>query len=98
MCHKDFENVPKERTKTVGGQEIKHIFLECPDCGRIYTICFESPSTKVLKKQIRKCTESLGEIRDEQKYKEKLKQIKKKKRRLQREMDIVRSKYENFFI
>lgn len=87
----------KEETKTIEGQEVIHTFLQCSHCGMIYTVCYDSPSTLVLKKQIRRHTAMLQTIRDEQQYKRKLKDIEKKKKRLEREMKILQSKYSSYF-
>lgn len=87
----------KEETKTIEGQEIIHTFLQCSHCGIIYTVCYDSPSTLVLKKQIRRHTAMLQTIRDEHQYKRKLKDIEKKQKRLEREMKILQSKYSPYF-
>lgn len=87
----------KEETKTIEGQEIIHTFLQCSHCGMIYTVCYDSPSTLVLKKQIRRHTAMLQTIRDEHQYKRKLKDIEKKQKRLEREMKILQSKYSPYF-
>ena len=87
----------KEETKTIEGQEVIHTFLQCPHCGMIYTVCYDSPSTLVLKKQIRRHTAMLQTIRDEHRYKRKLKDIEKKQKRLEREMKILQSKYSPYF-
>ena len=87
----------KEETKTIEGQEIIHTFLQCSHCGIIYTVCYDSPSTLVLKKQIRRHTAMLQTIRDEHQYKRKLKDIEKKRKRLEREMKILQSKYSPYF-
>lgn len=87
----------KEETKTIEGQEVIHTFLQCSHCGMIYTVCYDSPSTLVLKKQIRRHTAMLQTIRDEHQYKRKLKDIEKKQKRLEREMKILQSKYSPYF-
>lgn len=87
----------KEETKTIEGQEIIHTFLQCSRCGMIYTVCYDSLSTLVLKKQIRRHTAMLQTIRDEHQYKRKLKDIEKKQKRLEREMKILQSKYSPYF-
>lgn len=74
-----------------------HTYLQCPGCGAMYTVCYDTPSTLVLKKQIRKHTAMLQTIRDENHYKKKLKEIEKKKKRLGREMKILQSKYCEYF-
>lgn len=83
----------KEETKTIEGQEIIHTFLQCSHCGMVYTVCYDSPSTLVLKKQIRRHTAVLQTIRDEHQYKRKLKDIEKRQKRLEREMKILQAKY-----
>lgn len=87
----------KEETRTIEGQEIMHTFLQCSHCGMIYTVCYDSLSTLVLKKQIRRHTAMLQTIRDEHQYKRKLKDIEKKQKRLEREMKILQSKYSPYF-
>ena len=87
----------KEETKTIEGQEVIHTFLQCSHCGMVYTVCYDSPSTLVLKKQIRRHTAMLQTIRDEHRYKRKLKDIEKKQKRLEREMKILQSKYSPYF-
>ena len=87
----------KEETKIIEGQEIIHTFLQCSHCGMVYTVCYDSPSTLVLKKQICRHTAMLQTIRDEHQYKRKLKDIEKRQKRLEREMKILQSKYSLYF-
>ena len=96
-CHKEFNNLLKEETKTIEGQEVIHTFLRCSHCGMVYTVGYDSPSTLVLKKQIRRHTATLQTIRDVHRYKRKLKDIEKKQKRLEREMKILQSKYSSYF-
>lgn len=96
-CHKEFYNILKETEKQVDGQKIIRTYLECPHCRKQYDVCYDSQSTLVLKKQIRKHITMLETIRDEQKYRRKLKDIEKKKKRLEREMNILQTKYEKDF-
>ena len=96
-CHKDFNNVLKEQEKQIDGQDVIRTYLQCSHCGAQYNVCYDSPSTIVLKKQIRKHTAILGTIRDETQYKRKLKDIRKKQKRLEREMKILQTKYYKYF-
>lgn len=99
-CHKEFNNVLKEKEKQIDGQYIIRTYLECPHCGEQYNVCYDSQSTLVLKKQIRRHTAMLGTIRDEHQYRRKLKDLKdieKKQKRLEREMKILQTKYCKYF-
>lgn len=96
-CHKEFDNLLKEKTKTIEGQEIIQTYLQCSHCGEIYVVCFDSPSTLVIKKQIRRHIAMLQTIRDEHQYRKKQKDIEKKQKRLEREMKILQSKYHRYF-
>lgn len=87
----------KEKEKQIDGQSVIKTYLQCPYCGTQYDVCYDSPSTLALKKQIRKHTAMLGTIRDENQYKRKAKDIEKKKRRLEREMKILQTKYYKHF-
>lgn len=87
----------KEKEKQIDGQSVIRTYLQCPRCGAQYSVCYDSPSTLALKKQIRKHTVMLGTIRDENQYKRKAKDIEKKKRRLEREMKILQTKYYKHF-
>lgn len=83
----------KEKEKQIDGQCIIRTYLECPHCGEQYDVCYDSQSTLVLKKQIRRHTAMLGTIRDEHQYRRKLKDQK----RLEREMKILQTKYCKYF-
>ena len=80
-CHKEFNNLLKEKEKQIDGQCIIRTYLECPHCGEQYNVCYDSQSTLVLKKQIRRHTAMLGTIKDENQYRRKLKDIEKKQKR-----------------
>ena len=96
-CRREFYSLLKEETKKIDGQEITRTYFECPHCGEQYNVCYDSQSTLALKKQIRKNVEDIKTIRDQKKYYEKQQIIKKKQRRLEREMRILQTKYaENF--
>lgn len=96
-CHKEFDNILKEKEKQIDEQCIIRTYLECPHCGEQYVVCYDSQSTLVLKKQIRRHTAMLGTIRDEHQYRRKLKDIEKKQKRLEREMKILQTKYCKYF-
>lgn len=83
----------KEQTKTVEGHEIIRTYMECPKCKAQYDICYDDISTLVLKKQIRKETTKLKNVRNECKYRTELKKIEKKQKRLERANNILQSKY-----
>ena len=83
----------KEKEKQIDGQCIIRTYLECPHCGEQY----DSQSSLVLKKQIRRHTAMLGTIRDEHQYRRKLKDIEKKQKWLEREMKILQTKYCKYF-
>lgn len=97
-CDKEFDNLLKQETKEVEGVEITHTYLQCPNCGEVYTVCYDSIATIVLKKQIRKCVVALQTIKDNRRYEQKLKEIKKKQNRLERETNILQSKYCKYFV
>lgn len=96
-CQKEFPNLLKEKTKQIGGTTIIHTFLQCPKCGEVYTVCYNSNSTLTLAKQIRKRTAELRNIKDEKQYGKKLKEINKKQKRLEKEMKILQTKYQEYF-
>lgn len=87
----------KEKEKQIDGQSVIRTYLQCPHCGAQYSVCYDSLSTIVLKKQIRRHTAMLRTIRDEHQYRRKLKDIEKKQRRLGREMKILQTKYCKYF-
>ena len=87
-CHKEFDNVLKEKEKQIDGKCIIRTYIECPHCGEQYNVCYDSQSTLVLKKQIRRHTVMLGTIKDEYQYRRKLKEQKNKKKLLVRVMKI----------
>lgn len=96
-CHKEFNNLLKEQTKQIDGQEIIRTYIECPHCKAQYTVCYDCQSTLVLKKQIRRHTAMLQTIKDENQYRRKLKDIEKKQKRLEREMKVLQTKYSKQF-
>ena len=71
--------------------------MECPHCKQQYVICYDSHSTLVLKKQIRRIVSSLKMITNEGEYKRSLKKVEKKQNRLKREMDKLETKYNKHF-
>ena len=93
VCNYEFDCMLKEQTKTIEGQEIIRTFMECPKCSAQYDICFDDVSTLALKKQIRKETTKLKNVRNESKYRAELKKIEKKQKRLERANNILQSKY-----
>lgn len=96
-CGKEFHNFLKEDTKQIEGNEITHTYLQCPYCETKYSVCFDDTSTIVLKKQIRKHVALLNTIKDPKQYEKKLKDIKKRQRRLERETKILETKYHKYF-
>ena len=92
-CHKIFDNMLKEQTKQINKETITKTYLECPNCKKQYVVCYDSKSTLALKKQIRIQTARLNTIRDENEYKRALRNIQKRKNRLERETRILQSKY-----
>lgn len=87
----------KEDTKQIEGNEIIHTYSQCPDCKTKYSVCFDNTSTIVLKKQIRKQIALLRTIKDSKQYEKKLKDIKKRQRRLERETKMLETKYHKYF-
>ena len=83
----------KEQTKTIEGHEIIRTYMECPKCKEQYDICYDDMETLALKKQIRKETTKLKSVRNESKYREELKKIEKKQKRLKHANMILQSKY-----
>lgn len=96
-CGKDFYNLVKQETKHIDGNEIIHTYIQCPNCKTKYSICYDDISTLVLKKQIRKHTRLLGCIKDKKQYDEKVKDVRKKQNRLERETNILEAKYHKYF-
>lgn len=92
-CHKPIDILLKEEEKAVEGQNIIRTYMECPYCKKQYDISYDSQSTLVLKKQIRRKQYALGTIKDEKQYNRELRGISKRKNRLDREMKILQSKY-----
>lgn len=88
----------KEQTKQIDGREIIKTYIECPYCKEQYIVCFDCQSTLSLKKQIRRHISMLQTIRDENQYKRKLKDIHKKQKRLEREMNLLQTKYQKEFL
>lgn len=97
-CRMQFYSMLKEDTKEIEGRLITRTYFECPHCGQQYNICYDDRSTLVLKKQIRRQTEELGTIRDENKYWNKKQNIKRRQKRLEKEMELLQKKYEKYFI
>lgn len=83
----------KEQTKTIEGHEIIRTYMECPKCKAQYDICYDDMYTLALKKQIRKETTKLKNVRNENKYRAELKKIEKKQKRLECANNILQSKY-----
>lgn len=83
----------KEQTKTIEGHEIIRTYMECPKCKAQYDICYDDTETLALKKQIRKETTKLKNVRNENKYRAELKKIEKKQKRLECANNILQSKY-----
>lgn len=92
-CGCEFTVMLKEEQKKIDGIEVTRTFLECPECGQQYNSFYDSQSTLVLKKQIKKRTEELKTIKNESQYKRKLKDISKKQKRLERETKILENKF-----
>ena len=59
-CHKPIDILLKEEEKAVEGQNIVRTYMECPYCKKQYDISYDSQSTLVLKKQIRRKQYALG--------------------------------------
>lgn len=96
-CCKEFDNLLKEEEKTIEGQKVIYTYLQCPYCKKVFTVCYNTESTLVLSKQIRKHISLLQTIKDEKQYERKLKEVKKKQKRLEREMKINQTKYSMYF-
>lgn len=96
-CKSEFFNLLKEEQKKIDGKEITCTFIQCPNCGEKYIVCYDDVSTVVLKKQIRKHVEMLKTIKDSKQYESKLKNIKKKQKRLERETKLLEKKYHKYF-
>lgn len=93
VCKNDFDCMLKEQTKTIEGHEIIRTYMECPRCKAQYDICYDDMDTLALKKQIRKETTKLKNVRNENKYRAELKKIEKKQKRLEHANMILQSKY-----
>lgn len=93
VCKNDFDCMLKEQTKIIEGHEIIRTYIECPKCKAQYDICYDDMDTLALKKQIRKETTKLKNVRNENKYRAELKKIEKKQKRLECANNILQSKY-----
>nr|DAP60049.1 MAG TPA: zinc finger domain protein [Caudoviricetes sp.] len=87
----------KQEQKVVDNTEVTKTFIQCPFCGVRFGAYYDTQSTLVLKKQIRKHTAKLQMIRDEHQYKKELKAVEKKQKRLERETRILETKYNKEF-
>lgn len=87
----------KQEQKVVDNTEVIKTFIECPFCGERFSAYYDTQSTLVLKKQIRKHIAKLQTIRDEHQYKKELKAVEKKQKRLERETRILETKYNKEF-
>ena len=96
-CKRQFNERLYEQTKSVEGNEVIRTYLKCPYCKEVYTVCYDTQATLALKKQIRKNTALLSQIKNETKYKNELKRIEKRQRRLSKEMKVVETKYKEEF-
>lgn len=96
-CKKQFNERLHEQTKNIEGNEVIRTYLKCPYCKETYSVCYDTQATLVLKKQIRKNTALLSQIKNEQKYKNELKRIEKRKIRLSKAMKVVETKYKEEF-
>lgn len=96
-CHKEFDLTLKQEQKIVGNTEVTKTFIECPFCNEKFDAYYDTQSTLVLKKQIRKHIAKLQIIRDEHQYKREMKAVEKKQKRLERETRILEAKYSKEF-
>lgn len=96
-CKSEFFNLLKEEQKKIDGKEITCTFIQCPNCGEKYIVCYDDVSTIVLKKQITKRVEMLKTIKDSKQYESKWEIIKKKHKRLKRETKLLEKKYHKYF-
>lgn len=87
----------KEQTRTIGGMNVTETFIQCPYCNEKFGAYYDTQSTLVLKKQIRKHIAKLQTIRDEHQYRKELKAVEKKQKRLERETRILETKYNKEF-
>lgn len=87
----------KQEQKIVNNTEVIKTFIECPFCCERFGAYYDTQSTLVLKKQIRKHIAKLQTIRDEHQYKKELKAVEKKQKRLERETRILETKYNKEF-
>lgn len=87
----------KEQTRMIGGMNVTKTFIQCPYCNEKFGAYYDTQSTLVLKKQIRKHIAKLQTIRDEHQYRKELKAVEKKQKRLERETRILETKYNKEF-
>lgn len=87
----------KEQTRTIGNINVTKTFIQCPYCNEKFGAYYDTQSTLVLKKQIRKHIAKLQTIRDEHQYRKELKAVEKKQKRLERETRILETKYNKEF-
>ena len=97
-CKKEFNERIYEQNKKFGNLKVTKTFLMCPYCHTKFTICFDTDATLSKKKQIRKNTALLKTITDEREHKKQVKIIEKRKKKLEREMKILQTKYARDFM
>ena len=61
-CHKEFDLTLKQEQKIVDNTEVTKTFIECPFCNEKFGAYYDTQSTIVLKKQIRKHVAKLQTI------------------------------------
>lgn len=97
-CNKDFQERIYEQNKMFGNLRVTKTFLRCPYCKAHFVICFDTDATIAKKKQIRKKTAMLSEIKSSKEEKRLVKEIEKSKKKLSREMKILQTKYAEEFM
>lgn len=97
-CKKDFQERIYEQNKMFGNLRVTKTFLRCPYCKAHFVICFDTDATIAKKKQIRKKTAMLSGITSSKEVKRLTKEIEKSKKKLEREMKIIQTKYAEEFL
>lgn len=97
-CNKDFQERIYEQNKMFGNLKVTKTFLRCPYCKKHFVICFDTDATIAKKKQIKKKTAMLSEIGNNKEGKRLAKEIEKSKKKLEREMKILQTKYAREFM
>ena len=85
----------KQETKvTKDGKSVTKTFFRCNFCSSVYTVCYDSTKTKILKQTIKTRVEELNKIIIPKQRVKKMKQIEKLQQMLEKENNRLCIMYE----